>query len=132
MSMPESSSSIVERYVPEGELLERLAEAVHLEYCREMLGRGHAWSGTPGYLADHPTLAGFAGREPTRAALPALVDYGQLSEHLKEQDRGVARALPGRLAILGCVLRQDAPAGAPAVRLDAADPRIELLARSGA
>jgi RyR domain len=121
--------SIVERYVPEGELLERLAEAVHLEYCEEMLGQGHAWNGTPAYLADHPTLAGFVGREPTLDALPALVDYENLPEHLKEQNRGVARDLPGKLDVLGYVLRQDAPAGAPGIRVDPADPRVELLAK---
>jgi hypothetical protein len=121
--------SIVERYVPGGELLERLAEAVHIFYCRDLLAEGHAWGGRAAYLTDHPTLAAFTGRKPARAALPALTGYQDLSEHLKEQNRGVARDLPGKLAVLGYVLRRDAPAGAPPVHLDPHDPRVELLAR---
>jgi hypothetical protein len=109
-------------------LLERLAEAVHLEYCEEMLGLGHAWNGTPAYLESHPMLAGFAGRPSTLDTMPALVDYQQLSDHLKEQNRGVARDLPGKLDVLGLVLRQDAPDGAPAMAIDPADPRVEMLA----
>jgi RyR domain-containing protein len=121
--------SIVESYIPGGELLERLAEAVHLEYCKERLEQGHAWNGTPAYLTDHRLLTAFADREPTRATLPALVDYDRLSEHLKEQNRGVARDLPGKLAVLGFVLGQDAPAGVPPTCVDPADPRVEMLAK---
>ncbi len=80
--------SIVDRYIPEGELLDALAEVSHIEYCAEMLERGHAWSGTPEYLTNHPMLARFAGRTPTLDTMPALVDYGMLSDHLKEQNRG--------------------------------------------
>jgi hypothetical protein len=121
---------IVERYVPEGELLERLAEAVHIEYCDEMLGLGHAWNGTPEYLTSHAVLARYAGRAVTRETLSALVDFGQLSDHLREQNRGVARDLPRKLEVLGLVLRQDAPAGAGATTIDPADPSVEELAQS--
>ena len=121
--------AIVERYVPEGDLLDALAEVVHIEYCAEMLERSHAWGGTPEYLADRSTLARFAGRPATLGPLPALVNYKMLSEHLKEQNRAEARDLPNKLAILGYVLRQDAPAGAPAVSIDPSDPRVELLAK---
>jgi hypothetical protein len=121
---------IVERYVPEGELLERLAEAVHVEYCDEMLGLGHAWGGTPEYLTSHPVLARYAGRKPTRETLVALVDFDRLSDHLREQNRGVARDLPRKLEVLGLVLRQDAPAGAGAITIDPADPCVEKLAMS--
>ena len=68
---------LVDRYVPDGGLLERLAEAVHITYCEEMLGQGHPWAGSPQYLARQPLLAEFAGREPTQAPLVALVDYAQ-------------------------------------------------------
>ena len=121
--------SVVERYVPEGELLERLAEAVHVEYCDEMLGLGFDWNGTQEYLAGRRVLARFAGREPSGTTLPALVDWDQLSEHLREQNRDVARDLPGKLEVLGLVLRQDAPAGAPVISIDPADPRVEELAK---
>jgi hypothetical protein len=104
---------LVERYVPGGELLERLAEAVHITYCEEMLGQGHAWAGRPQYLARQPLLAGFVGREPTKAPLPALIDYTDLSEHLKGQNRDAARDLSEKLAALGYVLCQDAPQEGP-------------------
>jgi hypothetical protein len=120
--------SIVDRYVPEGELLDALTEVSHIEYCQEMLEGGHAWGGTPEYLRDHPMLARFVGREPTLGTKEALVDFEDLSDHLKEQNRAEARDLPNKLASLGYVLRQDAPAGAPPVRIDPADPRVELLA----
>jgi hypothetical protein len=110
--------AIVERYIPEGELLDALAEVAHIEYCGE----------TPEYLSSHPMLARFAGRPPTLDTMPALVDYGMLSDHLKEQNRGEARDLPEKLAVLGYVLRQDAPAGAPPIKIDPSDPRVELLA----
>lgn len=120
---------LVERYVPDGELLERLAEAVHITYCEEMLGQGHAWAGSPEYLARQPLLAGFVGRKPTKASLPALVDYADLSEHLKGQNRDAARDLSEKLAALGYVLCQDAPAGGSAVAIDPHDPRVERLAK---
>ena len=121
--------SIVERYIPEGSRLDRLAKAFHLQYCRDRLEEGHAWHGTPEYLEDHPLLAPFAGRELPEETLPALDDYGKLTKHVQEQNRDEARDLPAKLAVLGYVLREDAPAGAPQVRLDPADPRIVLLAR---
>lgn len=120
--------SVVERYVPEGELLDALAEGIHLQYCEELLEWGHSWGGTAQYLRDHPALARFAGRPPTLGTMPALVDFADLSEHLKEANRWEARDLPEKLATLGYVLRQDAPARAPAVRIDATDPGVEQLA----
>jgi hypothetical protein len=122
--------SIVERYIPDGELLDRIAEVIHLGYCKEMLEQGYAWNGTRAYLAAHPLLAAFADRQPTLdTPQPSLVDYCLLSEHVQEQNRDAARGLPGKLAVLGLVLRQDAPAGAPAVTVDRADPRVEMLAK---
>jgi hypothetical protein len=94
-----------------------------------MLERGHAWGGTPEYLRDHPMLAPFVGAVPKEGTMPALVDFDLLSEHLKEQNRGEARDLPNKLAVLGYVLRQDAPVGAPPIQIDATDARAELLAR---
>jgi hypothetical protein len=121
--------SLVERYVPEGDLLEALAEVVHIEYCQGMLERGHAWGGTPEYLTEHPKLARSAGRKPTLGTMPALMDYRKLTEHLKEQNRGLARDVPNKLAVLGYVLRQDASAEATSISIDPEEPRVELLAR---
>src|SRR5664279_876108 len=94
-----------------------------------MLGQGHPWAGNPAYLARQPLLAGFADREPTKAPLPALVDYTDLSEHLKGQNRDAARDLSEKLAALGYVLCQDAPAGRSAASIDPLDPRVERLGK---
>jgi hypothetical protein len=118
---------LVERYVPDGTLLDRLAEAVHITYCDEMLTQGHAWAGTREYLECKPLLAGFADRPAAKAALPALVDWADLPEHLKQMNDDAARDLSEKLAALGYVLCQDAPAGSPGI--DPADPEVERLAR---
>ena len=120
---------LVERYVPDGDLLERLAEAVHVTYCEEMLGQGHAWAGSSQYLAGRPLLAEFAGRPPGGPVLPALVDWADLPEHLKQMNRDAARDLPEKLAVLGYVLCQDAPAGGSTVAIDPKDPQVERLAK---
>jgi hypothetical protein len=121
--------SLVERYVPDGEVLEQLAEGVHIEYCAEMLGQGHAWAGSEAYLSDRPSLRRFVAVMPTLGPLPALVDWSWLSEHLRDQNRDAARDLPGKLATLGHVLRKEAPGGAPVAKLARRDPRVEMLAR---
>jgi hypothetical protein len=120
---------LVDRYVPEGDLLERLAEAVHVNYCAGMLGQGYTWAGSPESVAEQPSLKRAAETRPTKTALSTLVDYKDLSEHDKEQNRDAARGAPRKLAVLGYILREDAPAGAPDVVLDPSDPRIEFLAR---
>jgi hypothetical protein len=119
--------ALVERYVPEGELLERLAEAVHVGYCADMLAQGYEWGGSPGYLASHGLRA---SASPDNGPHPSLVDYPDLPADGKEQNRGNARDLAHKLLFLGCSLREDAPAGAPAVRFDPNDPRVERLAKS--
>jgi hypothetical protein len=119
--------ALVERYVPEGELLELLAEAVHIAYCSDMLGKGYVWGGTPEYLASHGLRE---SKSRKKGELPWLIDYADLPEEVKEQNRGLARDLPRKLAFLGYALRQDAPAGAPAARIEPSDPRVELLAEA--
>ncbi len=96
----------VERYIPEGDLLDRLAEAIHVSYCKEMLDQGHAW-----------------------ASLPTLVDWSQLPEHLREMNRDAARDLSDKLGVLGFVLCRDFPAGLQPVLVDPKDPRVEQLAK---
>lgn len=121
--------SIVERFIPGGQLLERLAEAVHVVYCAQQLAQGHPWGGTAEYLTEHPMLKEFATRSPSAGTLPALVDYRMLPQHLREQNRGVAQALPDKLDYLGLVLRADAPAGAPGIGVEVDDRRVEVLAK---
>ncbi|MGZ6266781.1 MAG: RyR domain-containing protein, partial [Candidatus Limnocylindrales bacterium] len=122
--------SIAERYVPDGKLLDRIAEVIHLEYCKELLEQGYAWNGNRKYLTANRLLKPYAKSKPTRHdPQPSLVDYGRLSEHVQEQNRDAARDLPRKLAALGFVLSQDAPAGALSVDLDPADPRVEKLAK---
>ncbi len=118
--------ALVERYVPEGELLERLAEAVHLRYCADMLAQGYEWGGSPSYLATHGL---HAPASPDKGPQPSLVDYADLPADVKLQNRGNASDLAHKLEFLGYSLREDAPAGAPAVRFDASDPRVDRLAK---
>ncbi len=120
---------LVQRYVPDGALLARLAEAIHITYCEEMLAQGHAWSGTQEYLATRPLLARFAGRTADGPPLPALVDWAELPDHLKQMNLDSARDVPEKLAVLGYVLCQDPPPDGAACRIDAKDPRVERLAR---
>jgi hypothetical protein len=118
--------SLVERYVPEGDLLESLAEAAHLSYCKDMLAQGFSWSGSPEYLAEH----GLKQPKPAKKGPhPSLVGYDRLPPDVKEQNRGNACDIARKLAFLGYSLREDAPAGAPAVEFDPSDPRVEQLAK---
>ena len=116
----------VERYVPEGCMLERLAEAVHVAYCTHMLEEGYAWGGSADYLAAHGLHATPA---PDKGRHPSLVDFADLPAESMEQARGAARDLSRKVAALGYALCMDAPAGAPEVRIDVDSPRVEQLAR---
>jgi hypothetical protein len=94
---------------PEEELLEELAEAAHVVYCRRMLDQGYAWGGPKAYLREHPLLRSFAsprrkaGRRKTQAS---LVPYEKLSEDVREQNRDQARDIPRKLGELGFVMRR--------------------------
>lgn len=91
----------------EGELLESLAEAIHIRYCAERLDRGGSWAGhDQDYLRRNPTLARFAGRKRDPAAVdPALVPYEELSEARKDEWRDQVKEIPGELASAGFVIR---------------------------
>jgi CRP-like cAMP-binding protein len=94
--------------VLEGDLLERLAEAVHVEYCAAELAKGSAWAdSTDDYLLRHELLGSYAGRKRDPAGTdPNLVAYDKLSEHVKEQNRDMIRDIPKKLAAAGYVMRQ--------------------------
>jgi RyR domain len=93
---------------PEEELLEQLAEAAHVVYCRGMLEQGYAWH-EPGddYLRSHPLLRRFAGARPRpRKTHRTLVAYERLDEAAKEQNREQVRDIPRKLDTVGYVLRE--------------------------
>jgi CRP-like cAMP-binding protein len=113
--------------VLEGELLERLAEEAHVEYCAEELAKGSTWGEpTDDYLRRHELLNPYAGRSrdggPTN---PNLVAYDRLREDVKEQNRDVVREIPKRLATAGYVMRELGPGETPA---KFSDEEVELLA----
>jgi len=72
-----------------GEILEKLAEAAHKVYCEQQAARG--WKYGP-----HKN-------EATKEN-PSLVEFDQLPEEEKEQNRGQVRDIPGKLAYAGCYM----------------------------
>jgi hypothetical protein len=113
--------------VLEGDLLEQLAEVVHVEYCAAELAKGSTWGEpTDEYLLVHEPLAPYAGRkrDPARTG-PNLVAYVNLSEHVKEQNRDMVRDIPNKLAAAGYVMRQ---LGAGESTSQVSEEEIELMA----
>ena len=93
---------------PEDELLEQLAEAAHVVYCRGRLDQGYAWhEPSDDYLRRHPLLRRFAGASPRpRKTHKTLVAYERLDEGTKEQNREQVRDIPRKLDTVGYVLRE--------------------------
>jgi CRP-like cAMP-binding protein len=113
--------------VLEGDLLEQLAEAAHVEYCGEELSKGTSWGEpTDDYLLRHDPLAPYAGRgqDPARTS-SNLVAYENLSEPVKEQNRDFVRDIPKKLGSAGYVMR---PVGAGESPSHLSEEEIELLA----
>jgi hypothetical protein len=117
----------IQGLVLDGELLERLSEAVHVQYCADELAKGLTWGGASDeYLRGNEALAAYAGRkrDPKRTA-PNLVAYEDLSEDVKEQNRDLVREIPKKLAAAGYVMRRLA-AGESSSELS--EEEIELFA----
>jgi CRP-like cAMP-binding protein len=113
--------------VLEGDVLERLAEAAHVEYCAGELAKGSVW-GEPNheYLLRHERLKAFAGRKRTgRKRNPNLVAYENLPEPIKEQNRDLVRDIPKKLAAADYVMR---PRDAEGTADQLSEDEIELLA----
>lgn len=111
----------------DADLLERLAEEIHVEYCAEELAKGSKW-GEPAddYLLRHESLASYAGRGGDGGkAMPNLVAYENLPEQVKEQNRDLVREIPKRLAAAAYVMRPLAPGEVPT---KFSDQEIEVLA----
>jgi CRP-like cAMP-binding protein len=113
--------------VLEGDVLERLAEAAHVEYCAGELAKGSTWGeSNDEYLLRHEALAPFAGRKRTGGRRnPNLVAFENLPDPIKEQNRDLVRDIPKKLAAADYVMRpQDAEGTADQLSED----EIELLA----
>jgi len=73
----------------EGEVLEHLAKAAHKVYCDEQTALG--WKYGP-------------HRNEATKENSSLVEFDQLPEDEKEQNRGQVRDIPGKLAYAGCYM----------------------------
>jgi len=82
--------ALVQQIEMEGEVLERLAEAVHEVYCEGLKKRGY-------------TYAPVTNEKKKQIAV--LVPYAQLSEEHKEMNRGNVRDIATKLAHVGYVMR---------------------------
>jgi hypothetical protein len=98
---------LVHRPVIEGELLERLAEAVHVLSCAKKLKEGDSWGeSTDDYLLRQPLLRQYAGRKRNGTTPnPALVSYKALTHARKARKRKQVRGTPDRLAAVGYIMR---------------------------
>lgn len=103
--------ALVQRLELEGELLERLARAAHEIYCGELAARGYVF----GAVADDK-----------HKVSDSLVDYADLSEAKKEQNRRNVRDIPTKLAAVGCVMVPARPGLPP---FSFADDEVEAFAR---
>ena len=82
--------ALVQQIEMQGELLEKLAEAVHDIYCEGMIKRGYKY----GPVTDEK-----------KKTFSVLVPYRQLSEEHKEMNRGNVRDIATKLASVGYVMR---------------------------
>jgi hypothetical protein len=124
--------AIVERYVPEGALLDAAGGGDAHRVLRRDAGAGARLGRHARVPRDHPLLAPVR-RPPAHArdTLPALVDFDESSRTIS-RSRTAARPATCRTSspCWAYVLRQDAPAGARRpIRIDPTDPRVELLAK---
>jgi hypothetical protein len=81
--------ALVQQFQVDDEVLEKLARAVHKIYCEEQKGLG--WKYGP------------RKNEDTKET-PSLVEFDQLPEEEKEQNRGQARDIPVKLVLAGCYM----------------------------
>ena len=103
--------ALVQQIEMEGELLEKLAEAVHEIYCEGLIKRGYKY----GPVTDEK-----------KKIFSVLVPYGQLPQDHKEMNRGNVRDIATKLASVGYVMR---PARSDQKPFNFPGPDIEELAR---
>jgi RyR domain-containing protein len=99
--------ALVQRIDLKGEQLERLAQAVHEIYCEDLRERGYTWA----QVTDEE-----------RKTNSSLVEWNELPEHLKRQNRAAARDIPRKLELIGHVMiparSHDAPFDFPGKGLE--------------
>ncbi len=103
----------------DAEMLERLAEAVHVLYCADRLASGASWAGGNDYLREQALLRPYAGRswEPARAD-PMLVPYQALPDARKASICREVADLPNTLVASGFLTRPLSSAPAPGELVD--------------
>jgi hypothetical protein len=87
----------------DAELVARLAERMHVLYCREMLKRGYQWRGTKEYL-NGKGLSEFAARPGTGRSHETLVEWESLGKGEQDQNLDLARSIPLKLVRTGYVM----------------------------
>lgn len=102
--------SIMQRLELEGEILEKLAEAVHELFCDDLKAQGYK----PGDKTDKK-----------KKIHSSLRKYAELSDGEKEQNRDQVRDIPNKLAQVSCVMM---PARTSEPPFDFNDEDVELLA----
>jgi hypothetical protein len=124
---PRDFLDLVRSLVIEGDLLEELAEAVHINYCAGELAKGANWAERDlRYLTDHKELAEHAERahDPTKAP-ESLVSFRNLPPDVQEQNRDLARDIPNKLEAVRYQMHQARGGGAAG---GFPDEVVELLA----
>jgi hypothetical protein len=127
--------ALVQRLAAEGEVLERLAKAVHVVFCERLLDEEFVWAEpTNDYLLNQPLLQRFAEEMDARRRADgaktnrALVSYENLPEDLKDQNRNHARDIPNKLAVAGYIMRPARSGNTEIVFAGDEPDTLELLA----
>ncbi len=104
--------ALVQRPDLEGELLERLARAAHRVFRTDLAAKGYVY----GEVDD-----------PDQKFSDSLVDYDDLSEYKKKENRDNVRDIPTKLAKVGCMM---VPAATEPAPTDFTEEEIEILSRA--
>ena len=104
--------ALVQQVDLEGELLEKMAEVNHNMFCQKLTDQGFQY----GNINDE-----------TKKTHSSLCPYEMLPEHEKEQNRGVVRDMPKKLALIGYTMVPDR-SGEQQVAFRLADNELDYLA----
>lgn len=104
--------ALVQQVDLEGELLEKMAEANHSMFCQKLIDQGYQY--------------GTINNEMKKTH-SSLCPYETLPEHEKEQNRGVVRDIPKKLALIGYIMLPDR-SGEQQVAFRLTDDELDYLA----